>query len=276
MPVKLTCTMRLLLDQPDVNHREIVACTAGLTLMRQAFPRVLTRLEQEVERACTQCSASTVGRDGQVPGQLRTRFDPVDLTRRQYRCRGCRNAFRPLDSLLALWQAVRLPSEFAGTRVSSEWVYQIAHSTGLVQVVAARAEVQRVVASRQAVNVEQVARGLTIALDGRWVKSREQPGGMECTVGVLATGRVMTGKTRRLLLDRRVVVTLARVEAIGAEEYREAERLGCGACREGGRPGGWGRVDRHSRAGLSSGFRAALGCVAACQAHARGGVGSTR
>ena len=193
MLVKLTCTMRLPLDQPDVNHLETLVFTAGLTLMRQACALVLTRLEQEADRTCPRCGASTVRRDGPVPGQLRTRFGTVDLTRRQERCLACRKAFRPLDPLLA-------------------------------QAEAARAEAQAVVASR--LEVEQVARELVIALDGGWVKSREQPGGMESTVGVLATGRVTMGKTRRMLLDRRVVATRAGVEAMGALVSREAARLG--------------------------------------------------
>lgn len=109
--------------------------------------------------------------------------------------------------------------------MSPKWVRPIAHTTGLAQAEAARAEAEAVVARRLEVDVEQMARELALALDGGWVKRREQPSGMEGTGGVLATGRVATGKPCRTLLDRRVVATVAGVEEIGALAYREAAWL---------------------------------------------------
>ena len=68
---------------------------------------------------------------------------------------------------------------------------------------------------------------LTVGLDGGWLPSREQPGGMEGKVGVVATGTAAVGKRgRQRLTPRRYVATFASSAQVGALAYTAAVALG--------------------------------------------------
>lgn len=74
---------------------------------------------------------------------------------------------------------------------------------------------------------------LTVGLDGGWLPSREQPGGMEGKVGVVATGSEAVGKRgRRRLTPRRYVATFARSEQLGTLAYAAAVALRGAEARE--------------------------------------------
>lgn len=74
---------------------------------------------------------------------------------------------------------------------------------------------------------------LTVGLDGGWLPSREQPGGMEGKVGVVTTGTNAVGKRgRQRLTPRRYVATFARSEQIGTLTYAAAVALRGTAARE--------------------------------------------
>jgi hypothetical protein len=68
---------------------------------------------------------------------------------------------------------------------------------------------------------------LTVGLDGGWLPSREQPGGMEGKVGVVATGRETVGQHgRHRLTPRRYVATFGSSAQVGALAYAAAVALG--------------------------------------------------
>jgi hypothetical protein len=74
---------------------------------------------------------------------------------------------------------------------------------------------------------------LTVGLDGGWLPSREQVGGMEGKVGVVATGMETVGKHgRHRLTPRRYVATFADSEQVGALAYAAAVALGGDEARE--------------------------------------------
>jgi hypothetical protein len=68
---------------------------------------------------------------------------------------------------------------------------------------------------------------LIVGLDGGWVPSREQAGGMEGKVGVVATGGVPVGKHgRQRLTPRRYVATFGASEQVGQLAAAAAVALG--------------------------------------------------
>lgn len=74
---------------------------------------------------------------------------------------------------------------------------------------------------------------LVVGLDGGWIPSRDQPGGMEGKVGVVATGAEPVGKRgRRRLTPRRYVATFGSDDEVGALSYAAAARLGGATARE--------------------------------------------
>jgi len=74
---------------------------------------------------------------------------------------------------------------------------------------------------------------LTVGLDGGWVPSRDQPGGMEGKVGVVATGVEAVGtQGRHRLTPRRYVATFGTSEQVGVLSYAAAVALGGDAARE--------------------------------------------
>lgn len=74
---------------------------------------------------------------------------------------------------------------------------------------------------------------LTVGLDGGWLPSREQRGGMEGKVGVVATGAEAVGKHgRQRLTPRRYVATFASSEQVGALAYAAAVALGGDTAQE--------------------------------------------
>ena len=74
---------------------------------------------------------------------------------------------------------------------------------------------------------------LVVGLDGGWVPSRDQAGGMEGKVGVVATGSAPVGRLeRQRLTPRRYVATFADSEQIGALAAAAAVTLGGYAARE--------------------------------------------
>jgi len=74
---------------------------------------------------------------------------------------------------------------------------------------------------------------LTVGLDRGWLPSREQAGGMEGKVGVVATGVETVGKHgRHRLTPRRYVATFGSSEQVGALAYAAAVALGGDNARE--------------------------------------------
>ena len=90
-----------------------------------------------------------------------------------------------------------------------------------------RAAVPRAAVPRAAVPRAAVPHRLTVGLDGGWIPSRDQVGGMEGKVGVVATGAEAVGHHgRQRLTPRRYVATFGTSEQVGALAYAAAHALG--------------------------------------------------
>ncbi len=88
------------------------------------------------------------------------------------------------------------------------------------------------VAGNAAAAVAPEAR-LVVGFDGGWLPSREQRGGMEGKVGVVATGVAPVGKRgRHRLTPRRYVATFGDSDQVGALAYAAATALGGDAAQE--------------------------------------------
>jgi hypothetical protein len=184
--------------------------TAGQQSMRQAMQQSI-RAWEEQHRRCPQCDKNQVRLEGTVRRHLQTLFGPVGLAMRRFRCQDCWHRYCPARNLLAplqqgtvtqplqeaavlagaSWpyrQAAQVLHRLCGASISGEQVRLLTNRTGTTH-----AKLQQE-AARQAVSAPQVVCTMTqsaqdrgvIGLDGGWVASREQRGGMEGKVGVIA------------------------------------------------------------------------------------------
>lgn len=147
--------------------------------------------------------------------------------------------------------AARLLGDFLGAEISPEQVRQLTVATGTQTAADQQAAAQAIVApSAETVRAERAAvtertrhgsrtvdaaaapRRLLIGLDGGWVASRDQHGGMEGKVGVVATGMVAIGSDRHALTPRRYVATFESAAVLGNLTYAAADALGATASRE--------------------------------------------
>jgi len=137
--------------------------------------------------------------------------------------------------------AARVLFAVCGATVSAEQIRRVTVAAG-VQEAQRQVQVatQAVTPTMAAVRAEreQALRGpvqpmtaapdwLLVGLDGGWVPSRDQPGGMEGKVGVVATAADPIGRHgRRRLRRRRYVATFAAADEVGLLTYAAAQALG--------------------------------------------------
>jgi hypothetical protein len=229
---------------------------AGREAMRRTLVQAVRAYEQ-THLACAQCGRAQSWSQGTVRRRVLTGFGRVALVRRRQRCRACQRRFRPAEGCLAGLQRGRVTPELAaacalagaswpsataagvlhrlsGAQVSAEQVRHHTIPTGgqEAQMQPAAAEqllpptAADVRAEREAQDRAPDTSGrsrqapptrLVVGLDGGWVPSREQAGGMEGKVGVVATGIVPVGKHgRQRLTPRRSVATFGPSEQVGA------------------------------------------------------------
>lgn len=147
--------------------------------------------------------------------------------------------------------AARVLQRLSGAQVSHEAVRQHCIQAGrqeaaaqqraaeqVLEVTAAAVRSERDLAARaqrlgEPARSVPVAERLTVGLDGGWLPSRDQPGGMEGKVGVVATGADAVGQHgRQRLTPRRYVATFGDSEQVGMLTYAAAVALGADAAHE--------------------------------------------
>lgn len=189
---------------------------AGHQSMRQALRQVVRQWEQQ-HRRCPHCGSQQVRLEGTVARTVQALFGAVRLPRQRLRCQQCLRRFCPANQLLAplrqgrvspalteaaclagsSWpyrQAAQVVARLAGAQISAEEVRLLTNHCGQAlartqeQVPAdpvAPASSTEAPASQQAAAEDRTI----IGLDGGWVPSREQRGGMEGKVAVVARGK---------------------------------------------------------------------------------------
>lgn len=244
----------------DINGVEPVVVEAGRRAMVDTIGAACREYERAVV-ACPSCASEALQSDGTDERVLLCSFGRVELSLRRLRCEGCGRRFRPAEPFLGSlgganvtakleqacvlagesWPyvtAARVLHELCGAQVSPEWVRRLTQRAGTAEAQRQLAEAEEVVqptaeAVRTACTQAQTSDArerrepelLMVGLDGGWVASREQAGGMEGKVGVVATEAVPMGRGRRRLCRRRYTATFGPSSHLGALTYAAASAL---------------------------------------------------
>jgi Transposase, Mutator family len=217
---------------PQCGQRSIRRGGSQRRVLLTRFGRVALRLQR---RRCRGCG---------------TRFRPADGCL-------CELGGRHVTAVLAQacvlagisWaygEAAQVVRDLCGAQVSAETVRALTNAAGQQEVARQTAQAHNHVTptaaqvraergERRPAAVTPAASGsdcappaeLLVGLDGGWIPSRDQPGGMEGQVGVVAGGREAVGQHgRHRLCPRRSVATFGRSEQVGELADAAATALG--------------------------------------------------
>jgi hypothetical protein len=250
--------------EAGIAQMEQAMVEAGRRAMRAALAQAV-RSYEDAHPACPWCGEQPSRSEGTVRRRVLTGFGRVVLALRRQRCGGCGRRFRPADGCLrelnggnvtpelaqagalagASWPyvtAARLLQRLCGAQISAEEVRQLTGRLGRHEAVQQQEEADRLLAPtaedvrRERDQQDQLAcqtstprppSRLLVGLDGGWLASRDQAGGMEGKVAVVATGSEPVGKHgRHRLTPRRYAATFASSEQVGALAYAAAVGLG--------------------------------------------------
>ena len=249
----------------QLDEMERAVLTAGRQAMAEAM-QAGCRVAEEQTTTCPDCGGAEFRSEGTDTRVLLCVFGRVELAPRRWRCQGCGRRFRPAAPLLASlhganvtaalaevcvlagssWAyetGARVVAQLCGVAVSPETVRSLTNCAGTTEQRAQQAAAEAVVAPTAAqVRTQDVAAQarrstialgqtlvptrLVVGLDGGWVASRDQRGGMEGKVGVVATGSQAIGQERHRLTPRRYVATFGSSAQVGALTYTAAVALG--------------------------------------------------
>jgi hypothetical protein len=223
----------------------------GLEVQRHAFVEAWTRqVAQRPPLPCPTCGGTVTTSAGHKPRHLETVFGPVWLSRQRRQCRACGTHFQPDDALLApavgagrCTPQVRALAALCG----ASWPYaQAAAVLGRLRGAPLAAETVRAVVGRAGAAIatqhhDEAAAAcappasappsvvgparLDVVVDGAWVRSHDNPDGMEIKVGVVHTGRVRCGRTRTRLATRRYAATAHGIGRFGPLVTAAIDRL---------------------------------------------------
>jgi hypothetical protein len=213
----------------------------GRQVMRQAMAAAW--VAQAVLRPagpCPGCGGVESQPAGRKTRRLETVFGPVTLPRQRRRCTACGRHYQPDDAWLGpevgagrvsphlreltvlcgtSWpyrQAAQVLERLRGTPLAAETVRAV---VGTVGAAVARAQAQEaavaVAPPATAPTPRPVPERLEVEVDGAWVHSHDNPHGLEVKVGVVHSGSVAVGVTRRALVQRAYAATARGVAAFG-------------------------------------------------------------
>jgi hypothetical protein len=239
----------------NVDEVEALIVEAGRKAMVEALRGVCREYEAEA-RQCRKCGSEQLRTEGTYRRVLLTSFGKVVLNLRRLRCQECQVRVRPIEPLLkcleganvtgrlreacvlagSSWPfktASRVLKDLCGAKVSPESIRQITVDAGQKAAQQQAEAAQKVhnptvesVRARRRLPVVKPPEMLLVGLDGGWVASRDNPGGMEGKVGVVATELEPVGiKGRRKLSVRKVVATFGESRHLGGLACAAAEEL---------------------------------------------------
>src|SRR6266700_3900325 len=184
---------------------------AGQQAMREALKQAVRQWEDQ-HPVCPHCGAQAHRLEGTTRRVIATLFGRVRVQRRRFRCQQCGRSFCPAKSLFVELQggSVTAPLLDAALLAGCSWPYRAASATlkrlsgaqisaeeirlltnrhGQQQAVQQQAEAERACASaaQETSAAEKAEQPMLVGLDGGWVCSREQRGGMEGKVAVVCS-----------------------------------------------------------------------------------------
>jgi hypothetical protein len=260
----VTVLLKIVLDATatTLSQMESQIEEAGRAAMKAALKQAIRGIEAQQSR-CPACGSDQFQTQGTKRRVLLTHFGRVEVPLQRLRCQACHLLFRPAERCLAEVKGHNITPELrdlaalvgsswpyetaagvlkrlSGVQLSDERLRQITNEQGRAVAQAQREQAEQVL--KEAVSMEQIraqreqsAHGskpgppdwLQVGLDGGWVPSREQTGGMEGKIAVLASQMEAVGKRgRHRLSRRRYVATFGPAEEVGWLAYAAACELG--------------------------------------------------
>lgn len=209
--------------QVQVSLKMELAATASLTQMEQQIqeagkPAMREALKQAIRHwedqntTCPHCGQQQRRVEGTVRRMIATVFGRVQVQRRRFRCQLCQRRWCPANGLFAELKGgtISVPLQEAAMLAGCSWPYRVASSTlkrlsgaqisaeeirrlanhhGKQRAVQQQAEAEQACSSlaEEAPSAQNAEQPMLVGLDGGWVCSREQRGGMEGKVAVVCS-----------------------------------------------------------------------------------------
>ena len=271
---------------------------AGQQAMREALKQAVRHWENR-NTTCPQCGHQQRRLEGTVRRTIATVFGRVQVQRRRFRCQHCQHRWCPANGLFAELKGgtISVPLQEAAMLAGCSWPYRVASSTlkrlsgahisveeirlltnrhGKQRALQQQAEAEQACSSQaeEAPPAQNAEQPMLVGLDGGWVCSREQRGGMEGKVAVVCSRMEelpmhtssstfswsergvprYPPRQRHRLVQRRYVATFGPSRQLGSQAKAAAQLL----CDDPSAPGGghsrWGRLDQEgTRAAFPSG-----------------------
>lgn len=255
--MQVTVSLTVELGASAVDKAEELVLEAGRKAMKEALVQACREYErQQQAKGCPKCAGSVerLQSKGTRRRVVIATFGRTVLRLRRLRCKGCGHKFKPgagfVQQLGGANITSRLRQECAivgssapsykaaaaqiqrlgGAKVNAETVRKYTNRAGAEQAEHKLHQSEQL-HSRTAESVRaeatqpksQAPQMLLVGLDGGWIASRDQPGGMEGKLGVIATQTEPVGiKGRRKLTNRLLVGTFGTSKRLGV--------LACTAC----------------------------------------------
>ncbi len=184
---------------------------AGQQAMREGLKQAIRRREDQQVR-CPQCGHKERRLEGTMRRVIATVFGRVAVARRRFRCQECLHRWCPANSLFVglkggtisqplqeaallagcSWPyrvASQLLKKLSGAQISAEEIRLLTNEHGKQRAADQQAEAERICTQgpAQVTPAENGEQPLLVGLDGGWVCSRDQPGGMEGKVAVVCS-----------------------------------------------------------------------------------------
>jgi len=241
---------------------------AGQQAMREALKQAIRQWEEQ-NHTCPHCGEKQRRLEGTTRRVIATTFGRVEVPRRRFRCQGCGRRWCPANALFVKLKGgtISAPLQEAAMLAGCSWPYRVASSL-LKKLSGAQisAEEIRLLTNRQgqqraeqqqeeaehacsspagdAPSPEPGQSPMLVGLDGGWVCSREQRGGMEGKVAVVCSevedlpmpthsctfswserGPRRPPKQRHRLAQRRSVATFGPSQQLGQQAKAAAQAL---------------------------------------------------
>jgi hypothetical protein len=248
---------------------------AGQQAMREALKQTIRQWEEQ-RPACPHCGEKQRRLEGTVRRSIATTFGRVPVPRRRFRGLGCGRRWCPATHLFSelkggtisqpLQEAARLSGcswpyraassllkRLSGAQISAEEIRLLTNRGGQQRAMQQQEEAERTCSApaRQAPAAQQAEPPLLVGLDGGWVCSREQRGGMEGKVAVICSqvedlplptysatfswsqrgGPRQPPRQRHRLVQWRYVATFGPSHQLGQQTKAAAQALGAAPSR---------------------------------------------
>ena len=163
---------------------------------------------------CPQCGHQQRRLEGTVRRTIATVFGRVQVPRRRFRCQHCQHRWCPANGLFAELKGgtISVPLQEAAMLAGCSWPYRVASSTlkrlsgahisveeirlltnhhGKQRALHQQAEAEQACSSQaeEAPPAQNAEQPMLVGMDGGWICSREQRGGMEGKVTVVCRGK---------------------------------------------------------------------------------------